>query len=280
MAEKIRDEQTDVDVDSSPASGQRVFANTILVIILAVLIGVAIYYLVSPDKNPPVIEDSTSQTTTSISPSITESTSSPTASPITGSTYETDVIKVTIPDGWTSEEATISASNDGSSSKQVPNSAAVNITKGNYILYINAEGQPSGGPDTGRLSDIMPGAPSADAVIPTQPNECGTSETHDGFTTDHPRVDLYIASTDKADDCNPPKTGTVWYFSYMGPGAFSLYSDDTTHALAITMAYNSKDVNKLPSKDDPTLATTLTEMTSIAKTLQVKTHTLAPVSSQ
>lgn len=269
-------------VEDEPTPKARTIANTLLVIILVILIGVAIYFLVAPDKNAPVVQQTSSQAiTTTTSPTITESTPAPsTPSPLSGSPYETDSIKLTIPDGWTATEGTKNESTDPSVDKQVPDTGRVTITQGNYTLAISADVQPSGGPETGRLSDITQGVASADAVITSQPNQCGTSEQHDGLNADHPRVDLYMSASDTKDGCAAPKAGTVWYFSYIGLGAVNPYQDpQATTALAITMSYNATDVNKLPSKDDPTLTQMLDEMTRIAQTLQLKTQTLAPVTN-
>ncbi|MEJ0021349.1 MAG: hypothetical protein WDN47_02065 [Candidatus Doudnabacteria bacterium] len=175
--------------------------------------------------------------------------------------YENQFMKITIPAGWTAAQA-------GS------NSAAVNITKGNYILYVNTQASQASGVEGGRFAEIAMGAPSADAVVTEQPSPpCGTSEKNPAFD-DYSRADLYVAAADKKDYCNVPTNGsTVWYFSYLTDsrnGYFNYYTDDQPPGLVVTMAYNSKDVNSLPVKGSASLNTALIDMTNIIKTLEIK----------
>lgn len=188
-----------------------------------------------------------------------------TAIPVQTSTsqvYDNSYMKVTIPAGWTVTAVS-------------KNPAAVNITKDNYILYINTQASQASGVTGGRFAEIATGAPSADAVMLEQPSPpCGTSETSVA-TTNHPRVDLYINASDKKSYCAVPSTGkTVWYFSYIAnkipSGYFNYYRDGQAAAYVITMAYNSKNINSFPQKDSPTLKTTLSEMTAIIQSLQIK----------
>ncbi len=265
--------------EAEPMDQKRTAINTVLGIVLVALIATAIFFLVAPDADAPVIEDTSTQTSTTVTPTITETTASPTASAITGTLYETDSLSLTISDGWTATEGTKEESTDPAASKRVPDPATVIVTQGNYTLTIDGDITPSGGPDGGRLADITQSIPSVEAVIKVQPGDCGTSESHAGFLPDHPRIDKYVSSTDATEGCNIPKDGPVWYFSYMGPGAINAYQN-ATNGVAITMSYTATDVNKLPSKSDPTLADMLTQMTSIVKTLKLKTASLAPVSSQ
>jgi hypothetical protein len=212
-------------------------------------------------------------------------TSVPTKPAATGSVFENDFIKVTIPEGWRLTEATttlqdqIYDKNTGKTTKvgkpQTTKNGAVNITKGNYILYINTQALQASGANGGRQAEVTEGVPSADAVITDQPNECGTSDkqpVYEGYF----RVDYFMNSQTRQAGCKAPTQGTIWFFSYITDsrnGYFNYYpqgKNGETRALVITMAYNSKDVNKLPVKSDPTLNTTLKEMTSIAQSLQVK----------
>jgi hypothetical protein len=185
-----------------------------------------------------------------------------TVSSTLGRVFENQYMKVSIPEGWT---ATPVASN----------TAAVNITKGKYILYINTEALQASGADGGRQAEITEGAPSADAVITNQPNECGISDKqpiYEGYF----RVDYFMDSQAKKNGCKAPTQGTVWFFSYITDsrgGYFNYYppeSNGETKAWVITMAYNSKDVNKLPAKDNDELDTMIAEMTNIAKNLVIK----------
>ena len=185
--------------------------------------------------------------------------------------YENQYLKITIPTGWTATEA----------NKSTPSLAAVNITKGNYILYVNTEASQASGVEGGRFAEIAMGAPSADAVVTVQPSPpCGTSVSNPA-TLDHPRVDLYVNSKDNSQSglCNLPKNNsTVWYFSYItdSHGDYFNYYDSTNNdsgkGYVITMAYNSKDVNSFPVKGSTELNSALADMTSIVKSIVIKNH--------
>lgn len=180
---------------------------------------------------------------------------------LSGSVYENQFLKVSIPTGWKASAA---------------KGGAVNITKGNYILYINPATSQVSGAVGGRLGEISTGAPSADTVIIDQQNAlCGVTENHAAYT-DYTRVDFYVNSKNKQVWCAAPANGsTVWYFSYItgkDGGYFNYYSEGypTPIGFVITMAYNSKDINKLPVKGSAELNTMLAKMTDIAKTFVLK----------
>jgi len=188
--------------------------------------------------------------------------------------FENDFMKFVIPNGWIATEATKQVRANGIS-KKVPNPAAVNITKGNYILYINTQAQQASGVEGGRFAEAAMGAPSADAVVPVEPSPpCGTAETNAAFAN-HPRVDLFVSAKDKSDFCNVPSNGkTVWYFSYItdqkAGGYFNYYVKNQAKAFVITMAYNSKNPNNFPEKGSSDLKEALNEMTGIVKSLEIK----------
>lgn len=200
-------------------------------------------------------------------------------------TYENEFIKVTVPAGWTAKQANktityrncANKENCTSANKVEPNPAAVNITKGNYILYINVQASQASGVIGGRFAEIAGGAPSADAVVVDWPNECGSAAYYPAFA-EHQRVDLYVGAGGKSQSCRVPANGsTVWFFSYItdnGRGYFNYYNRDGSGSdgYVITMAYNSKDVNKLPKKGSTELNSFLDEMTGITKTLEIKKH--------
>jgi major membrane immunogen (membrane-anchored lipoprotein) len=182
------------------------------------------------------------------------------------SVYENDYMKVTLVDGWTAKQA-------GS------NPSAVNITKGNYILYINTQATQASGVTGGRFAEIAQGAPSADAVVTVQPSPpCGTSNSTDITigNAGYKRVDLFIDNTEKKSYCVTPgdgEVGKVWYFSYVSDyrnGYINYYSKDTPPGLVITMAYNSKNVGNFPMYAYADLNTNLAEMTTITQSLVIK----------
>lgn len=177
--------------------------------------------------------------------------------------YENQYMKVVLPPRWTAKK-----------SGRIP--TAVNITKGNYILYISTQASQASGVEGGRFDEIAMGAPSADAVVtqyPTPP--CGKAESSPA-SDGHTRIDLYVSKADsKSQDwCNAPLSGaTVWYFSYItdaAGGYFNYYVPGQNRALVVTMAYRSKDVNRLPLKGSTKLNSMLSEMTSIVSSLTIK----------
>jgi len=177
--------------------------------------------------------------------------------------YENQYMRVILLPGWTAK-----------SPRRTP--TAVNIAKGNYILYINTQASQASGVEVGRFSEIAMGAPSADAVVTVQPSTpCGNAGSKTAFDR-HTRIDLYVSKADsKSQDwCNAPASGaTIWYFSYItdaAGGYFNFYVPGQNRALVITMAYSSKDVNSLPLKGSTELDSMLSEMTSIVNSLKIK----------
>jgi len=177
--------------------------------------------------------------------------------------YENQYMKVDLLPGWTAKSA-----------RSIP--AAVNIAKGNYILYINTQASQASGVEGGRFSEIAMGAPSADAVVTVQPSPpCGKGETSSAFDG-HTRIDLYVSKADSKSQswCNTPSgEATVWYFSYItdaAGGYFNYYVPGQGRALVVTMAYRSKNVNRLPVQGSTELNSMLSEMTSIVGSLNVK----------
>ena len=201
-------------------------------------------------------------------------------------------MKVMIPAGWTAKQASKTVYYGSCAGyktdcttvrKTEPNPAAVNITKGNYILYINTQASQASGVEGGRFSEIAMGAPSAEAVVTDWPNECGTSEIHPTLVANHPRVDLYVGPQDERSWCKVPAGGkTAWFFSYItadndkgsdGRPYFNYYehiSPEGGMGYVITMAYDSKDINSLPVKGSASLDVALSEMTDIISTLELK----------
>lgn len=176
--------------------------------------------------------------------------------------YSNQYLEVAVPTGWTAAQAG-------------QNPAAVNITKNNYILYINTQAAQASGVTGGRFAEIAMGAPSADAVVTEQPSPpCGTSQSS-VVTADTSRMDLFVSAQDKLAYCHVPLNGkTVWYFSYITNtvkgGYFNYYNEGQGKGYVITLAYNSKDVNSYPEKDSAGLKSMLDEMTAIVQSLEIK----------
>ncbi len=177
--------------------------------------------------------------------------------------YENQYMKLVLLPGWTATRP-----------RRIP--AAVNITKGNYILYINTQTSQASGVEGGRFAEIAMGAPSVDAVVTVQPSpQCGTAESTP-VSAPYTRSDLYVskANSKSQDWCNTPSSGaTVWYFSYVtnnAGGYFNDYVPGQNRALVVTMAYRSKNVDSLPLKGSTELTSVLSEMTSMVNSLKIK----------
>lgn len=237
----------------------------IILILVIVVMSVLAYGMInsrssSNNSNALITSTPTATVTTNATSTNTAtptSTSSTTPKPtITGESFENEYMKVIVPSGWT---------------KTTPITGAVNLMKNNYILYINPYFQQASGVEGGRFSDISSGAPSSDAVLKSQPaNPCGTYSTATIKTLKE--YDYYVSNTETNANCNKPASGTVWYFSYVtkDSGYINYYVSDQTHGYVITMSYNSRDITKLPKKDDATLVSTMSEMQEIIKTLELK----------
>ncbi len=207
-----------------------------------------------------------------------------------GKIFETDYFKVTIPEGWTAKAANRKVYTGNCNNvlncrptyTNEPDRASVNITKGNFILFINSRAGQASGVMGGRFSEIASGAPSVDAIVTEQPSqECGESEKTPAIVNNENnfRVDLYDSSVNNANAvwCKSPTNGkTVWYFSYItgSEGGYFNYFNVPEYSpgtgWAVTMAYNGKTVNSFPEKGNGVLIQALSDMTDMLKTLTIK----------
>jgi hypothetical protein len=239
--------------------------NIIFGLVIVILIGAGAYFVIGkksePANNQPIVADNANNTepTNQVTP-----TPNPTAPLAQSQVYNNQYMRVTIPSGWSAKQAT-------------NNPTALNITKGNYILYIDSRTGQASGIQGGRFSEIAGGAPSADAVTTPGNGSCGTSNTTSITTngTTAQRVDYYVGVNDKTESCNVPTNGqSVWYFSYITTGTNGYFNEYNIPnmpnvAWVVTMAYNSKNINSLPVKGSADLNQALTDMTNILKTLKI-----------
>ena len=266
---------------------QKGFANLVLVGIIIILVALSGYLLWSKKITPSVLsEQPVQQPEQTVTQTVTK-----TGEKIFSNQYMT----FTVPTGWTVEEANHSVYNEDCVSKKIcttpaqankiePNPAAVNITKGNYILYINTRTGQSSGVEGGRFSEIAGGAPSVDAVENEAPAEpCEMSSVVSAMNVNGisgQRTDFYTGSNNRSGMCKTPANGKeVWYFSYFGAvtspdtgaGYFNYYNvpDIQLIGWVVTMAYNSEDVNSLPVKGSADLNQALSDMSGILKTLKI-----------
>ena len=264
------------DIPNTPISGMptpksKIPTILITVIMAAIIVG-GIAYAITSNRNDKVATTTTTPTsnssvTTSVSPSVSP-TPEVTTTPTTvaqSKVYSNTYLSVTIPSGW---------------SYSATQSGAVNITKNNYILYINPRAQQASVIQGGRYGEIAAGAPSSDAVnnLDAGNAPCTPAEAH-VIAGGYSRYDYYV-SKQSADSylvrCTAPSDGSnVWYFSYASKDGHFLNhtaeQEGTAVGYAITMAYNSKDVNALPKKGGTELNTMLNEMTNIVATFKMKT---------
>jgi hypothetical protein len=227
--------------------------------------------------------------------------SNPVQSTTQGAVFSNQYLTVTIPSDWTLKEATQTIQNKiynkttGQTilvgSPVVEKTGAVNITKGNYILYINPQTSQVSGIQGGRFVEIAGGAPSVDAVETDAFAEpCENSNITNALNVngvDGQRTDFYVGPNDTNGVCKTPKNRKdVWYFSFFGSvanpdtgaGYFNQYNGSPLSSWVATMAYNSKDINALPVKDSADLNQALSQMSYILKTLKINTP-VSPVTS-
>jgi hypothetical protein len=214
---------------------------------------------------------------------ITQTVPSPAAS-IIGKLYENDYIKITIPSGWVAKAANRSSyfpcsSAPGCQSKTAPDPASLNITKGNYILFINARAGQASGVEGGRFEEYAGGAPSVDALIIDHPGgPCGTwTDTAISVNSEQlPRRDYFVSPSDNQGDCRKPTVNkTLWYLSVVGGGInyFNVPNFSPAAGWVVTMAYNNKGINSFPEKNSPGLVAMLSEMSDMVSTLTIKAPT-------
>ena len=180
-------------------------------------------------------------------------------------TYETNLFSISIAEGWSTEKTF---------------ETRVNIMNGDFILYVNPDYRPAGGPEGGRFSSLAQGAPGVDAVITVHPSDpCGFSETtqlENGLF----RTDWYIGpAVGLPEYCRAPTTDkTVWYFSYVHSGdgyggkvtAVSPNVSNKNRLFAVTLTHRATTPDDLPAKDSPTMKRALIEMYAMAQTLKFK----------
>ncbi len=195
---------------------------------------------------------------------------------VTGTVYENSKFSIAIPKGWTASEAIINIDSKSDGATTELNPAAVNITNGKWILYVNVDANQASGVPGGRFAEIGMGAPSVDAVVLVEPGECGRSTGPEGTPAfaNYSRIDDFISVADATTGCATPTDGQDhWFFSYLtspGNGFFNDYVLGQNPGLVVTMAYNEKVVNKLPIWNSDSLTKALNDMTSIASTLKIK----------
>lgn len=244
----------------SPNLSTKIFLG-VIVIAAALIVGVAAFLYAREGESEVIVVSPTPKVTPSIS---VEVTSSPTTADMS-KTFSNEYLSITIPEGWTYSTTA---------------RGAINIIKDGYILYINPRAQQASGVEGGRFAEISMGAPSSDIVNLEPPSDpCGTSSTVAMQGTTYQRHDFYISNETKQEYCAAPSNGAqVWYFSYVTAadatyGYFNYWRtprSDGSVGYVITMAYNSRDLNALPARDDQMLSSMLSQMSAMIKSLVIK----------
>lgn len=180
--------------------------------------------------------------------------------------FENEQLKIQVANGW--QVTTTDKSH------------AVNIEKDNYVLFINPEYTPAGGPEGGRFSGIAMGAVGADLVITSHPSPpCGENRT-EKITDKLSREDYFIGKNMNLPDycATPTHDDAVWYFSYIHTrlGYAGWVADvmpsvtDEEWLFAGTMTYIAQSIDELPKKGSDALETHLKEMSEMVKSLEIK----------
>lgn len=153
----------------------------------------------------------------------------------------------------------------------------VNITKGDYILYINPRFKQTSGIEGARLDEIITGSPSGDLVTLFHPAvECSnTLNQFENVSGGWKRYSLYTNSGSNSTFCRRPTDGkTHWYFSFYVRGEPYVTYIDNNHqeygSYVITLSVKRNKVNSLPVKDSTELLTIFEDVNMMLESLKVK----------
>ncbi len=191
------------------------------------------------------------------------------SAPVSTKTFDNTYMSFTYPSSWTVDSL---------------KSGAANVSSKNYLLYINPVASQASGAEGGRFAEIGMGAKGVDLVIKEQPGDPCGEEIIENVTSVLERHDWHLSSSTKSDNCNTPGgVKDVWYFSYVTTKGDGYFGDLTklnpkvnmtqpinTRQLAITMTYQTANLDNFPDKDSPELNQMLSEMSSVVSSLAIK----------
>jgi hypothetical protein len=172
-----------------------------------------------------------------------------------GKKFDNQYLTMTILPGWAPEPSA---------------DQKLNIIHGKYLLTINPIFTHASGVTGGRFSEIVGGMASIDAVMgkvdqPASGIECAQSPAKGTTLTKTITLsNLYTDGSKSENGCTFPSSGqSVWFGSYFsGEGSESEY--------AITLTYDTTDVNRLPKKKSPELKHSFADVVAMLKTLELK----------
>ena len=187
--------------------------------------------------------------------SAAQSHQSPIARSQTAEKFESPYFTMTIVPGWT-----VTPSVD----------QTVRVTHRKYILSINPIFTHASGVICGRFPELTGGMPSVEAVManvdqPAGGFECSQSRSQPMIVNQEISLSNYYTDRSKSENgCTFPASGRpVWFGSvFCGEGSESEY--------AITLGYDTDNVNELPAKDSVELKRVFTDVAEMLKTLDLK----------
>jgi len=146
----------------------------------------------------------------------------------------------------------------------------VRITHGKYVLSIDPIYTHASGVNCGRFGELANGLPSVGTVManvdqPAGGFECSQSSSKPTIVNkDISLGNLYTDRSKSENGCIFPASGqTVWFGSFFcGEGSESEY--------AITLGYDTDNVNELPEKDSAELKNVFIDVVEMLKTLDLK----------
>jgi len=186
--------------------------------------------------------------------SAAQSHQSPIARAQTGEKFESPYLTMTIVPGWA-----VTPSTD----------QEVRVTHGKYVLSINPIFTHASGVTCGRFPELA-GMPSVEAVManvdqPAGGVECSQSSSQPTIINKSMSLsNLYTDRSKSENGCTfPASEHPVWFGSvFCGVGSESEY--------AITLGYDTDNVNALPAKDSAELKNVFIDVVEMLKTLNLK----------
>lgn len=179
---------------------------------------------------------------------------------------ENQYLKIDLFPGWTASPI----------SSEDPSRAlgSVRITKDRYVLQVIPIFEHASGVIGGRLDEAIGGQPSVEAVMakidrPRGGFECGHcagTKLTDSFSMISFYTDVAKKKGMFGDLCNfPSDNRSAWFASYHSGPARGMGQE-----YAITLTYDTTDVDKLPKKDSPELQRVFNEVAAMLRTMVLK----------